>query len=293
MFRYLLQLSLAVSLSTGAVAAAEPVVSQADLAMQKAQQAYAKDDIPAMYIEVRRACDLGNGNGCLWAGNIAKSEYHAAATRDMAPAHFSAGCQLKSGEACNQLGQSITEGWNPAGPSAAINAFDAACVLKSLEGCMFLGEMYTGAYGGAKDLQVAQFVFDRACQLGEKKGCERRDLLTSADAVVSANQPSEVAQQEQMTLRMTQFEPAMASGSAALKRANEMLAADMRAQRCNSLREASRHLNEAKPSIQAAIDYGRPSQYASLQESVRVAEKALTSVSSAITSIERRLAADC
>jgi hypothetical protein len=110
MFRYLLQLSLAVSLSAGAVAAPEPVVSSADLAMQKAQKAYDKGDIPAMYIDVKRACDLGNGNGCLWAGNIAKSEYPSVATRDMAPAHFTAGCKLQNGESCNQLGQSIIEG---------------------------------------------------------------------------------------------------------------------------------------------------------------------------------------
>jgi TPR repeat protein len=149
-----------------------------------------KKNVAASFAYYERACKLGSGKGCRWAGHLA----YTYRERQLAPnpeVLLRRGCEkLGSAGACDQLGLYLERIANK--PDDALPLWDSSCKAGVREACFHLGLARDRA---GRTLEGVELML-KACRAAEKPACGAlanrvndnctMDLGSSAPAGVAA-----------------------------------------------------------------------------------------------------------
>lgn len=125
---------------------------------------------PVDATRLRRACDLGDANGC---HHLALVKAHVEQELEPALDLFRDACRWGSGAACTQVGILRLRGEGMRlNPMAATSAFVQACRLGDATGCAELGWLRLSGQG-KKDLEEGVAKLTGACRRGQAQACAR------------------------------------------------------------------------------------------------------------------------
>ncbi len=135
-------------------------------------------DPKGAFVSYARACELGSGQGCRWAGHLAR--VYQAAPLARAEALLLHGCEtLKSQAACSELGHFLDLIRNDM--TAAIPLLETACRDGQRVGCMHLAEALERAKG---DPTIIAESYLTACRAGARPACASLVRHVGADCTL-------------------------------------------------------------------------------------------------------------
>jgi len=113
----------------------------------------------------RKACELGSGVGCRWAGHLAR--VYQLDTKEQSQAYLKRGCaELGSLAACTELGHFVEDVLKK--PEEAKRLYEPACAAGNREACFSLA--LTLDLQGVEPKRVTQ-LYLAACDAGEDDSC--------------------------------------------------------------------------------------------------------------------------
>jgi len=153
-----------------------------------------------------QACEKGHAASCAYLGVYSMNGLATVKNTQAGAKHFSRGCDLGDGEACNFLGHSYRDEDVGTPPSyKALAAYRRACrgsvSAGSAWGCNNAATMRILGVGGAIEYGAAVPLYERACKdgfawscraLGAKREPEKRYLAEIADAPRDAKRAHEL-----------------------------------------------------------------------------------------------------
>lgn len=126
----------------------------------------ARAEGPARVAGYERACREGSGFGCAAAAHHHARGAGVPSSVSRAGALFEEGCLLGNPAAC-VMGAELLEGADPGQRRGTRLAWEA-CDMGIPEGCLLLGGMIERERGPHRAFEV----YHRACELGDKRGCD-------------------------------------------------------------------------------------------------------------------------
>ena len=126
--------------------------------------------------KLRRACDLGDANGCYHLG-LVMAQPSVDQDLEAAVDLYREACRWGSGAACTQVGISLLRGEGlRLDPMAATSAFVQACRLGDPAGCAELGWLRLSGHGKT-DIEEGVSRLRGACRRGRGEACARLGLV--------------------------------------------------------------------------------------------------------------------
>lgn len=120
----------------------------------------------------RRACDLGDGDGCWNAAWVLEETARAGVRTPEEVEYFARGCRLGDGPSCDEVGRSYVLGMGVAEDEVvALAWYETACDLGSGAGCANAGRMLQAVAETDEAFYDALDAFDRACLQGYDVSC--------------------------------------------------------------------------------------------------------------------------
>lgn len=154
----------------------------------------AQPDAPADYALaaelVQRACERGDADACAVAGLCEHRGCAGAPSPERAAARFVRACELHSARGCSLL---AAQRARAGADDEALHARERACELRSGQACHELGDHFDGSRGGPRDLPAAARFARLACALGHPGGCTSLGRLQQLGVKVPADQPTPLA----------------------------------------------------------------------------------------------------
>lgn len=166
--------SLAVS--TGAAASAPSAVAPASATPPA---------LPPELEKARTRCEAGHGDDCEALAIAYFKGLGVAADGPAAAALLRKACDLGNAEGCYNIGAALFGGelGQTADKPGAVSYFEKACSAGYATGCFNLGVMYLKADGVAQDTAKGKALMVEGCRLGEKDAC---DIVKELDANAAA-----------------------------------------------------------------------------------------------------------
>jgi TPR repeat protein len=121
---------------------------------------------PAAVAAYERACRGGSGYGCAAAAQHHARGVGVPSSVSRAGALFERGCRLGNPAAC-VMGAELPEEAGP-GRRRAVHLAWEACTMGIPDGCLLLGERIEREKGAHRAFEV----YHRACELGDRRGCD-------------------------------------------------------------------------------------------------------------------------
>lgn len=141
-----------------------------------------KDLDSDQYLEIgaiyERACNAGDGEGCLRLGKLYRDGHGYAPNNDRWVALVQQGCDILYGPACTYLGDELKEGSvleNDA--RLALDTYDKACELNDPEGCARVCGMRLFDSEVKGHPELAYQACEKGCLLADPKACRRAALM--------------------------------------------------------------------------------------------------------------------
>lgn len=118
------------------------LAKEADSCMMLAAE-YVFEELPSLArIYMKKACNLGNKDGCIALAVAATKGYGGERSLEDALLAYERGCDLQSADGCHRLGHVyLMDEFGINDPHLALEAFERACSLENSEACEDL-EMY-------------------------------------------------------------------------------------------------------------------------------------------------------
>lgn len=165
-----------------ASASAPPSLSLADRCEQKVAEACVAladglpTDSPASKAKAadlyHRACDLGDAVGCWRDG----AHLYDQGDKVEGLQRLNAACDAANARACHMLATLYFEGLAPGSHYKDARGADymkRACDANDAESCLYYGDFLEQGSGVAKDAAAAKTYFQRACTMGDSRGCAK------------------------------------------------------------------------------------------------------------------------
>jgi TPR repeat protein len=127
---------------------------------------------------LERACERGQGRSLACTDLAGYYQEGVGVARDQVKAReiFERACDGQEFRACGLLGVIYTEGlgvpFAPPFQRIGVDYFERACKGGHADSCWFLGSILRAGRGVRRDEARARASFQRACELGDSKGCD-------------------------------------------------------------------------------------------------------------------------
>jgi TPR repeat protein len=123
---------------------------------------------------IRKACDLGNRDGCAWAGVCDEEGWTSGKQKNVpgAIASYDKACRLGHDVACGLLSNLVWFQEPPHPDRHRVPGWlQRACDAKLGDACALLGALVEGGHGVPTSAPKALALYQRSCDLGTTSGC--------------------------------------------------------------------------------------------------------------------------
>jgi TPR repeat protein len=149
---------------------------------ERGDEAYSKGFYAEAYNIWLAACEKGDAESCNGVGYLYNNDYGVKQNYQKAADYYKKACDLGYGHGCNNLG--ILYRFEFKNGKKGVELYALACDKKDGNGCFNLAhEHYIGVYA-SKDIAKAKTLFDKACSLGDRNGCEEAKQLNEGKTLI-------------------------------------------------------------------------------------------------------------